>query len=199
MHGEQNDIKTMEKSNAASYRKARRKYEERSNSCRPVVSGCAQHGERLENTVESAITKKAQSDRKKNMEGFRPSFNGKCNKAKEQNEEERLAPMGKCSGDYTKEICSKGQSNIKARRITTSNVLLLLKRQQYCCALTGRELTPQTAALDHILPIRCGGEHVIENVQVLHKDVNRAKGSMTNDEFIKLCDDVINWSNRPLD
>jgi hypothetical protein len=38
--------------------------------------------------------------------------------------------------------------------------------------------------------IRCGGEHVIENTQVLHKDVNRAKGSLTSDEFIGLCREV---------
>jgi len=199
MHGKQNDIRTMEKSSAASCRKAQRRYKERSNACRPMVSGCAQHGARLEDTVEPAATKNTQSEGKTNMGGFRSNCQSECSDANIQQEEERLAPMGECSGDYAKEVCFKGQSNIKARRVTTSNVLLLLKRQQYCCALTGRALTPQTAALDHILPIRCGGEHVIDNVQVLHKDVNRAKGSLTNDEFIKLCDDVINWRNRPLD
>jgi 5-methylcytosine-specific restriction endonuclease McrA len=47
------------------------------------------------------------------------------------------------------------------------------------------------AALDHIVPVRCGGELVIENTQVLHKDVNRAKGSLTNDQFIQLCREVV--------
>ena len=59
--------------------------------------------------------------------------------------------------------------------------------------LTGRDLTPQTAALDNIVPIRCGGKHVIENVQVLHKNVNRAKGSLTNEEFVALCREVVTW------
>jgi len=75
--------------------------------------------------------------------------------------------------------------------VSTDNVLKLLDRQQYRCALTDRELTPETAALDHIIPIRCDGEHVIENTQVLHKDVNRAKGSLTNEEFIKMCHEVV--------
>ena len=75
--------------------------------------------------------------------------------------------------------------------VSTDNVLQLLESQQYRCALTGRDLTPDTAALDHIIPIRCDGEHVIENTQVLHKDVNRAKGSMTNCEFIGMCEEVV--------
>ena len=75
--------------------------------------------------------------------------------------------------------------------ITTANVLRLLACQQYRCAFTGRPLTPDTASLDHIVPVRCGGEHLIENAQVLHKDVNRAKATMTNEEFIQLCRDVV--------
>lgn len=75
--------------------------------------------------------------------------------------------------------------------ITTANVLKLVAWQGYRCALTGRPLTPETASLDHIVPVRCGGEHRIENAQVLHKDVNRAKTTMTNEEFIRLCREVI--------
>ena len=78
--------------------------------------------------------------------------------------------------------------------VSIDSVLRLLAHQQYRCALTGRMLTPQDAALDHIVPIRCGGEHIIENTQVLHKDVNRAKGSLTSDEFIGLCREVARWS-----
>jgi len=79
--------------------------------------------------------------------------------------------------------------------VSTDNVLRLLEHQQHRCALTGRRLTPQTAALDHIVPIRCGGEHVIENTQVLHKDVNRAKGSLTSEEFLAMCREVVRWSD----
>ena len=75
--------------------------------------------------------------------------------------------------------------------VNVANVLRLLERQQYRCALTGRLLTPDTASLDHIVPVRCGGEHRVENTQVLHKDVNRAKTTMTNGEFIQLCREVV--------
>ncbi|MDP1563688.1 MAG: HNH endonuclease signature motif containing protein [Pirellulaceae bacterium] len=76
-------------------------------------------------------------------------------------------------------------------RVTAANVMRLLEYQHFCCALTGRRLGPDTASLDHILPVRCGGEHVIENTQVLHKDVNRAKTTMTSEEFIELCREVV--------
>ncbi len=73
----------------------------------------------------------------------------------------------------------------------------LLEAQDFRCAMSGRALTPQTAALDHIVPIRCGGEHVIENTQILDKAVNRAKGSLTSAEFIGLCREVVDWARRP--
>jgi CRISPR/Cas system Type II protein with McrA/HNH and RuvC-like nuclease domain len=73
----------------------------------------------------------------------------------------------------------------------------LIARQQYKCALTGVELEPATAELDHIVPVVDGGDHSIGNLQVLHKIVNRMKGSMTNDEFIKWCELVANRTACP--
>jgi hypothetical protein len=75
--------------------------------------------------------------------------------------------------------------------INIASVLRLLEWQQYRCALTGRMLAPETASLDHIVPVREGGQHVIENVQVLHKEVNRAKSTLSHDKFIKLCREVV--------
>ena len=80
-------------------------------------------------------------------------------------------------------------------RVTTGNVLQLLESQQYRCALTGRRLTPDTASLDHVVPVRNGGEHAIENTQVLHKDVNRAKTTLSNEEFIQLCREVVDHTS----
>jgi len=80
--------------------------------------------------------------------------------------------------------------------VSVESVLRLLEAQKYRCALTGRNLTPETAALDHVVPIRFGGAHVIENAQILHKDVNRSKGSLTNEEFTGMCREVVRWSDR---
>lgn len=78
--------------------------------------------------------------------------------------------------------------------IAYENIMLLVKNQNQRCALTGRHLVADSAALDHILPISRGGEHKIENAQVLHKEVNRAKGTMTNEEFIAMCREVVRWT-----
>lgn len=80
--------------------------------------------------------------------------------------------------------------------VSVGNVLRLLERQNYRCALTGRPLTPELASLDHIVPVRCGGMHQIENAQVLHRNVNRAKTTMNNEEFIALCREVVEHAAR---
>ncbi len=74
--------------------------------------------------------------------------------------------------------------------VTRAAVLQLLEDQQYLCALTKRSLEPQTACIDHIVALSCGGVHTLSNIQVLHRDVNRAKGTLSNDEFIAMCGEV---------
>ena len=75
-------------------------------------------------------------------------------------------------------------------RLSVSEVIRLLEQQHFRCALSGRKLTPKNAALDHILPVSRGGHHCASNSQALHKDVNRAKGTLTNEEFAMLCQQV---------
>ena len=80
-----------------------------------------------------------------------------------------------------------------AKRIRSEDILTLLRRQNFKCALTGQTLTPQTAHLDHIVPLARGGTDAIENLQILHRDVNLAKHTLTVNEFIQLCRDVLNY------
>ncbi len=76
------------------------------------------------------------------------------------------------------------------RPITAKQILQLVEAQAYKCAISGRDLTPETASLDHITPIGRGGEHVLENLWIVDRQVNAAKGSMTNEEFFALCEQV---------
>lgn len=70
----------------------------------------------------------------------------------------------------------------------------VVETQKYKCALTGRALTPDIAALDHCIPVSRGGSILdAENLQVIHSDVNAAKGTMTNSEFIALCREVVSF------
>ncbi|TWT44989.1 hypothetical protein RAS1_14090 [Phycisphaerae bacterium RAS1] len=79
------------------------------------------------------------------------------------------------------------------RAICTRDLLDLLHAHRYRCALSGRVLEPANAAMDHVLPVSRGGRHSIENIQLLEKAVNRAKGTMTNEEFIAMCREVVVW------
>lgn len=76
-------------------------------------------------------------------------------------------------------------------KVTPTGIRILLEGQRYLCALTGRELTPENCALDHRIPFASGGKHEIENVQLVVDVANRAKGTMSQEEFIELCRDVV--------
>jgi len=70
-------------------------------------------------------------------------------------------------------------------------VMDLLRRQMYRCSLSGRVLTPETMTLDHIIPLAKGGKYCCSNVQLVHSDVNTAKGTMSNEDFKQMCMDVV--------
>ena len=82
------------------------------------------------------------------------------------------------------------------KKATRTELLGLIKRQDYRCALTGLEITPEAAELDHMLPVTAGGTHSIDNLQVLHKTVNRMKAAMENGEFILWCQRIADHANR---
>jgi len=162
-----------------------------------VVAGRTQHGTRMEAPAGNATSRDGSPRRAADdMEGLRPPGSRHRRTEDEANADERVACVGGSTGHADEAVRAKERAQSPGTSVTTSTVLGLLERQEYRCALSGRALTPEVAALDHIVPIRCGGEHVIENAQVLHKDVNRAKASLTNAEFVGLCNEVVRWSHR---
>lgn len=70
----------------------------------------------------------------------------------------------------------------------------LVESQEYRCNLSGISLTPDIAELDHKVPVCNGGDHNIENLQVVHVTINRMKGALDNEEFIRLCKLVAKWN-----
>lgn len=63
----------------------------------------------------------------------------------------------------------------------------LLVSQGYECAACRRGLSPDTAEIDHLIPRSDGGGHAATNLQWLCKPCNRAKGSLSMDEFVDMC------------
>jgi 5-methylcytosine-specific restriction endonuclease McrA len=167
------------------------------NAQRPLGPVGSLDGQRMANSTQSAACDgKCQTDPATDMGGICSSRSRYHGGQKVPCKPERLETMGNTSGDGRKSVHSEIETDLVSRRrptgdVCTENVMRLLAYQKYRCALTRRELTPETAALDHIIPIRLGGAHAMENVQVLHKDVNRAKGSFTNEAFIDMCREVV--------
>jgi hypothetical protein len=93
---------------------------------------------------------------------------------------------------------TQGRRNMANRmgKIKRQDLLDCLKQQNYRCALSGWELTPDTAQIDHKDPVSKGGKTEISNLQWLHEKINRMKGAMTMDEFLKVCR-LIASSNPP--
>lgn len=80
---------------------------------------------------------------------------------------------------------------MSVERITAKQVLELVRQQGFRCAISGRALTPETASLDHVVPLARGGPHAIDNVWVVDHEVNTAKGTLPLEGFIAMCRDVV--------
>ena len=83
----------------------------------------------------------------------------------------------------------------KKTKANAGALMGLLKKQEFRCALSGVPLTPQTAVIDHIIPVSSGGGNELSNLQWLHKDVNRAKSVLTQDEFMRICRQVVAYQS----
>lgn len=164
---------------------------------RSVEACCTQHdagmGDSIEQTAGEGVSEKsAETD----VGDIRAMGSVDCLRTQQPRPEERMAPVGNSESERRQQVHPEESTGmvIEPRpegAVSTENVMRLLRFQQFRCALTDRSLSPEFASLDHIIPVRCGGEHQIENTQVLHRDVNRSKGSLTNEEFIQLCREVV--------
>lgn len=167
----------------------------RAEACHTVAEVGEQHGQSVAHPGGHSPGKHAQANEAKADVGcVRKHVSGHRRAESQASEGGSLAGVGEPAHSDTETIRPRRQPILETGTpVTTTAVLGLLNEQSYRCALTGRALTPETAALDHIVPIQRGGKHALENTQVLHNDVNRAKGTMTNEEFVAMCGDVVRW------
>lgn len=67
----------------------------------------------------------------------------------------------------------------------------LLEKQKYTCPVTGRELRPENTTAAHIVPLRKGGKHEVENIYLVVNDLLDVKKNLTDAELVTLCYDVL--------
>jgi hypothetical protein len=106
------------------------------------------------------------------------------------------------------EISSKFWSDIKcaaSKRDIDFNLTIeegwdLFLKQERKCSFTGRILTfpPNsiergTASLDRK---DCNFGYYLENVQWVHKDINRIKWTLNNKEFISICQEIVIYAEK---
>jgi len=72
---------------------------------------------------------------------------------------------------------------------TIRQLRLLWEKQCGICPLTNRNLTLQTAELDHICPKSAGGSGRVKNLRWVHKDANQARMKLSDAEFDAVCID----------
>ena len=81
------------------------------------------------------------------------------------------------------------------KKASAEALVKLIEAQEYRCQLSGVLLKPSTASLDHKVPVSSGGSDELENLQWVSTEVNRAKGSMSQESFIAMCKRVASWNS----
>ena len=76
-----------------------------------------------------------------------------------------------------------------------SAILCKIKVNGFRCALSGWAISPQCFEIDHIVSMNDGGTDDPANLQAVHPLVNRAKGTMGNQQFIDMCKAVASHAN----
>jgi hypothetical protein len=88
---------------------------------------------------------------------------------------------------YNRVITGANSRNIEFD-ITVEDMWKLLLKQNYKCALSGADIyfskNDTTASLDRIDSSK---GYIPDNIQWVHKDINRIKMDLPNDKFIELC------------
>jgi hypothetical protein len=113
---------------------------------------------------------------------------------REEKLQRRLQQEAKRQGLSDIRMLIGGQRSIEQAKLNRSYLVALIEEQGYRCKLSGIELTPETAALDHIVPVSKGGQHCVGNVAWVHEEINRMKGPLSVEEFVAMCLKVVQYT-----
>jgi 5-methylcytosine-specific restriction endonuclease McrA len=95
---------------------------------------------------------------------------------------------------YRAQTIRSGRSKNVTRRWLDAK----LKEQRFRCALSGRPIDYASVEVDHIVPRCKGGGDELSNLQLVCREANAAKGSLSNDELAILCEDIARTIGRAI-
>lgn len=121
------------------------------------------------------------------LEGGRPANGNESQAIGTSGNEKSSRPVEGVVREHGLKSQEKGATEDPHSRVTGSTILKMIERQGYKCLLTGLDLTPKTASIDHRIPLSKGGNHTLGNAQIVHRVINRMKGSLDQDEFVEMC------------
>lgn len=84
-------------------------------------------------------------------------------------------------------------SGNKIYNFKTEDFWIIIEKQKYTCALTGRVLTPLNTELEHRVPLKKGGEHKIENLYMIDHEVSKLAKDLTENEIVELAYEILKY------
>jgi len=86
---------------------------------------------------------------------------------------------------------SRARKNMKGNdRPSGPELMRILLSQEKRCCYSGVELTVDNCSLDHKKPVSKGGTNHPKNLQWTTKEINKMKGSLTEERFIEICKEI---------
>lgn len=76
-------------------------------------------------------------------------------------------------------------------KMRTADFYQLLKNQDYRCALSGEDLTPESTCLARKVPLQNGGHHEFTNTYLVHRSVHPLTKHCSQAEIFELCQKII--------
>jgi hypothetical protein len=124
----------------------------------------------------------------------------KSKHGRKKGDHRRWKGYGDISRTFWRNIEGSGKTRKIPVSITIEDGWNLFLKQKRKCALTGVDIGffgcfSNSASLDRIDATK---GYSIDNVQWVHKDVNYAKQSLNNNDFIELCRSVVNYFDNKL-
>lgn len=80
--------------------------------------------------------------------------------------------------------------------ITKSDVIRVLREDDYSCQYCGKKVKKKNWHLDHIHPLSKGGKNIVDNLCVSCSTCNLMKNSMIKHDFIHKCGSIYKFNNQ---